>query len=98
MFDLETNFVGEEKERQKFGASKDKGRARTNLLLSAFDKGDGDSVLLDNLEGMCLRDSAWKEVVDNNTDNDEQGSVSVGANLTEGHLRICHHPRRTRVG
>ncbi|KAJ7877110.1 hypothetical protein B0H14DRAFT_2713265 [Mycena olivaceomarginata] len=37
----------------------------------------------DKLEGARPRDGTWKEVVDDDTDNDEQGSASAGANVAE---------------
>ncbi|KAJ7320716.1 hypothetical protein DFH08DRAFT_890070 [Mycena albidolilacea] len=82
-FDLETGFAGEEEEPL---LDKGKSRARADSLSSVSDKGDGDGVLLENLEGARPRDDAWKEVVDDDTDNDEQGSASAGANLAEGRL------------
>ncbi|KAJ7823958.1 hypothetical protein B0H14DRAFT_3729505 [Mycena olivaceomarginata] len=79
-FDLATNSAGEEEEPPQ---DKGKNRARADSLSSLSDKGDGDGVLLDDLEGARLRDGTWKEVVDYDTDNDEQGSASAGANLAE---------------
>ncbi|KAJ7838215.1 hypothetical protein B0H14DRAFT_3701062 [Mycena olivaceomarginata] len=69
-FDLTTNSAGEEEEPPR---DKGKNRARADLLSSLSDKGDGDGVLLDNLEAARPRDGAWKEV----------GSASAGANLAE---------------
>ncbi|KAJ7744554.1 hypothetical protein B0H14DRAFT_2637277 [Mycena olivaceomarginata] len=86
-FNLEINFVGEEEEQQQTGASKGKGRARTNLLLSAFNKGQLDGVLLNKLVGvMCLPDSGWWQEVVNEDSEEEQGSASAGAKLSKGKL------------
>jgi hypothetical protein len=79
-FDLETDLAGEEEELLR---SKGKNKARADSLSSLSDKDNGDGVMLDNLEGVRPRNGAWTEVVDDDTDNDEQGSASAGANLPE---------------
>jgi hypothetical protein len=54
-FDLATNLADEEEEPPW---DKGKNRARADSLSSLSDKGDGDSAMLDNLEGARPRDGA----------------------------------------
>ncbi|KAJ7863027.1 hypothetical protein B0H14DRAFT_3134046 [Mycena olivaceomarginata] len=81
-FDLETNAVGQSEVQQ---LDKGKGRAGTNSPFLASDEGDGDGVPLDDLEEDRLSDGAFQAAEDD-TDNDDRGSASAGANLAEGHL------------
>ncbi|KAJ7843884.1 hypothetical protein B0H14DRAFT_3688181 [Mycena olivaceomarginata] len=80
-FDLATNSAGEEEEPPR---DKGKNRARADSLSSLSDKGDGDGVMLGDLEGAHPRNGAWKAVVDYDTDNDEQGSASRGSKSSRG--------------